>query len=329
MSKEDNSDELKANKKTQVSCFLPLIGIWIYSFFQNFHIKIEDPHLRLLSATFLWLFFYLRFSFLLFRHTDRKEARENPTEMAIRARELYMMRLQGFTNPTWLSIKSRYSICMKVINEFFCFSLDDMYPEIPTKPKKHILALDLDETLISSISLKNLSDDEKQKLEEERRNLDPFTLCFYDGSIKREYCILHRPYLEYFLDCVSQWYDLVIFTASVYNYAKSIKEDIDHGGYIKKLYTKADCIVVGNHYVKDLTTITEDLSNIIIIDNMQASYMNQPDNGILITSWYSESNDKELKHLLSLLYMLQFVPDVRDVLQIDYYCTPTQQDNNE
>lgn len=69
------------------------------------------------------------------------------------------------------------------------------------------------------------------------------------------------------------------------------------------------------HFAKDLTRITSDMGDVILIDNDQSSFMIQPDNGINISSWYNEIHDKELKYLLPLLEILQFVPDVRDVIK--------------
>ena len=46
-----------------------------------------------------------------------------------------------------------------------------------------------------------------------------------------------RPHVEYFLQAVSRWYDLVIFTASLPQYAVPIVEALDRGrGLFKHIY---------------------------------------------------------------------------------------------
>ena len=56
-----------------------------------------------------------------------------------------------------------------------------------------------------------------------------------------------------------------------------------------------------------------DLSKVIIIDNLYESFMRQPENGILVNSWYDDMDDQELPTLLSFLREIaeEKAPDVR------------------
>ena len=60
-----------------------------------------------------------------------------------------------------------------------------------------------------------------------------------------------------------------------------------------------------------------DLWKTLIIDNLYESFLRQPDNGILIKSWYGDMADSELFTLLPFLKGLveDQVPDVREVLR--------------
>ena len=60
-----------------------------------------------------------------------------------------------------------------------------------------------------------------------------------------------------------------------------------------------------------------DLSKTLIIDNLYESFLRQPDNGILVKSWYGDMTDSELLTLLPFLKGLveDQVPDVREVLR--------------
>ena len=52
---------------------------------------------------------------------------------------------------------------------------------------------------------------------------------------------------------------------------------------------------------KDLSIITKDLSKIVIIDNMKENFKKQKNNGILISSWYSNRSDNVLRILIPIL----------------------------
>ena len=60
-----------------------------------------------------------------------------------------------------------------------------------------------------------------------------------------------------------------------------------------------------------------DLSKTLIIDNLYESFISQPDNGILVKSWYDDMEDTELLTLLPFLRGLveDEVPDIREVLR--------------
>ena len=53
------------------------------------------------------------------------------------------------------------------------------------------------------------------------------------------------------------------------------------------------------------------LNKIVIIDNSLYSFSNQLSNGILITSFYNDRNDTQLKDVLS--YLLNFICKCNDV----------------
>jgi TFIIF-interacting CTD phosphatase-like protein len=70
-------------------------------------------------------------------------------------------------------------------------------------------------------------------------------------------------------------------------------------------------------YIKDLSMLGRDLSKTLIIDNLYESFISQPDNGILVKSWYDDMEDTELLTLLPFLRGLveDEVPDIREVLR--------------
>ncbi|KPP69319.1 CTD nuclear envelope phosphatase 1A-like [Scleropages formosus] len=171
--------------------------------------------------------------------------------------------------------------------------------------KRKILVLDLDETLIHS---------------------------HHDGVVIDKHPVrffVHkRPHVDFFLEVliifvrspsrhlqVSQWYELVVFTASMEIYGSSVADRLDNNrGILKRRYYRQHCTLDLGSYIKDLSVVHSDLSSIVILDNSPGAYRNHPDNAIPIKSWFSDPSDTALLNLLPMLDALRFTADVRSVL---------------
>ena len=140
--------------------------------------------------------------------------------------------------------------------------------------KKYSLVLDLDETLVN----------------------------FKIKSGKEGFVRL-RPFLFGFLEEVSQYYELIIFTSGTEAYAKSVLEVIEYEKkYFDYVFYRQHTVIIGNDFVKDLTRIGRPLNSTIIIDNMPQNFRFQKENGICIKPfWGQDSNDKALYDLIPIL----------------------------
>ena len=102
-------------------------------------------------------------------------------------------------------------------------------PEQPTSQRrKKTLVLDLDETLVyASI--------------QSSKTCEFITEVFIEGRSSLYY-VHRRPYLDTFLDAVSNWYHLAIYTASIREYADVVVSWIDNGRHLfkKRLFRKVD-----------------------------------------------------------------------------------------
>ena len=109
--------------------------------------------------------------------------------------------------------------------------------------------------------------------------------------------VFFRPHLKSFLQEISKYFDLAIFTAAMKNYADTIIDFIDPRNefFQFRLYREA-CIPIQNKlYIKDLRIIKDyDPSNVILMDNSLYSFMNQPSNGMLVNSFYTNHDDNQL-----------------------------------
>lgn len=105
------------------------------------------------------------------------------------------------------------------------------------------------------------------------------------------YHVYKRPYVDHFLKKVSaagsasydgeadflqvaSWYTLVIFTASMPEYADPVIEWLDGGrGLFAKRFYRESCFLQHNgSYIKDLSIVEADLSRVCFMDNSPVSY---------------------------------------------------------
>lgn len=127
--------------------------------------------------------------------------------------------------------------------------------------------------------------------------------------------VFKRPHVDLFLDVVSQWYDLVIYTASMEEYASIVVDRLDNGrGILRRRFYRQHCMAPPQFLSKNLLLIDKDLANVFIIDNSPTSYRSFPDNAIPIKSYIYDLKDEELLNLLPFLDALRFTKDVRSVL---------------
>ena len=161
-------------------------------------------------------------------------------------------------------------------------------PPIDESKYRYTLVLDLDETLVHYFQTEN------------------------EGKW------LIRPNAEEFLKEMSKYYEIVIFTAAMQDYADWVIDQIDPEGYIQYRLYRQHALPWGSIYIKDLSRIGRDISKMIIVDNVPENFQLQPDNGIYITSWFDDINDTALNELTPILTEIvrKQVKDMRAALRI-------------
>ncbi|XP_065206541.1 CTD nuclear envelope phosphatase 1 [Planococcus citri] len=175
--------------------------------------------------------------------------------------------------------------------------------------RRKVFVLDLDETLIHS-------NHDGVIRQANKPNIPPdFILRVTIERHPVRFFVHKRPFVDFFLDIVSQWYELVVFTASMEVYGAGVADKLDNNrGILKRRYYRQHCTPELGSYTKDLSAITGDLSNIFILDNSPGAYKGYPDNAIPIKSWFCDQSDTALLGLLPVLDALRFTHDVRSVL---------------
>jgi len=162
---------------------------------------------------------------------------------------------------------------------------------------KKKLVLDLDETLISSSQKHCFRHDISVLV-----NLSGNHSMFY---------VRKRPHVDLFLEKVSEWFELVIFTASLSPYANAVIDQLDPKRRINRRYYRQSCTNRDGSYLKNLHTVCRDLSRVVIVDNSPVAFSLNKENGIAIPDYFGTNPDDE--SLLDLLPILEKVRDAEDV----------------
>ncbi|KDQ28926.1 hypothetical protein PLEOSDRAFT_1063653 [Pleurotus ostreatus PC15] len=189
----------------------------------------------------------------------------------------------------------------------------------PQRVPRKTLVLDLDETLIHSTSRPMPMSGSSGFFGFGRRNNGPgHTVEVILGGKRTVYHVYKRPFADFFLRTVSSWYTLVIFTASMQEYADPVIDWLDAGRGIlgRRLFRDSCTQLPSGTYTKDLAVVEQDLSNVCLIDNSPISYRINEANGIPIEGWTNDPADEALLDLLPVLDSLRFTNDVRRVLSL-------------
>eukprot|EP00914_Ancora_sagittata_P018702 GHVO01037063.1.p1 GENE.GHVO01037063.1~~GHVO01037063.1.p1 ORF type:complete len:278 (-),score=19.13 GHVO01037063.1:873-1706(-) len=171
----------------------------------------------------------------------------------------------------------------------------------PQDSHKKCVVIDLDETLVHS-SFKPVS------------NADFIVPVEIDGTIHQVY-VLKRPYVDEYLQKMGELFECVLFTASLAKYADPVADLLDKWGVFRCRLFRESCVFHRGNYVKDLSRLGRDLSQVVIVDNSPASYIFHPDNAVPVASWFDDMSDTELLDLLPFFEGLSKVDNVYSVLK--------------
>ncbi|XP_061351712.1 uncharacterized protein LOC133296682 [Gastrolobium bilobum] len=188
--------------------------------------------------------------------------------------------------------------------------------------QKLTVVLDLDETLVCAYETSSLPSALRTQAIEAGLNWFDLECVSSDkegeGKPKINYVtVFERPGLKEFLRQLSDFADLVLFTAGLEGYARPLVDRIDmENRFILRLYRPSTISTEYREHVKDLTCISNDLCRIVIVDNNPFSFVLQPVNGIpCIPFSAGQPHDTQLLDvILPLLKQLSEQKDVRPML---------------
>ena len=174
-------------------------------------------------------------------------------------------------------------------------------PKSTQYTNKKTLILDLDETLVHSSFTPFKQNDIILEVD-------------FEGVMYNIY-VLVRPYAEEFLQSVSNFYEVIIFTASISKYASPLLDILDKDKNIKYRLFREHCTYINGIFIKDLKRLNRNLKDVIIVDNSPLAFAFDSENGLPIKTWYDDPDDIELMKIEPLILFLSKTNDVRPFIE--------------
>ena len=237
-------------------------------------------------------------------------------------------------------------VLMKNLKFDYALESSSIYENYPQKEienislsNKKILVLDLDETLIhadfdrefennknikydAEISFFSEENCSNNKIDIDNDNesslTDDDSKDYSNAKILNTVGIFLRPGVKKFLEEISKYYEVGIFTASVPEYADAVINYLDpRNKFIKFRLYRNSCINVGELLrVKNLKIFKNiPLKKIVLVDNNMYSFAPQLNNGILINSFINDKNDNELLNVFG--YLINYILPSDDVRKVN------------
>lgn len=208
-----------------------------------------------------------------------------------------------------------YMFLMSKLKNMALYYKKDEYELKNYDPNKNTLFLDIDETLVHS-NLNATDYDFKIDMKYDKyvpimmENFEPNITKKFEpkmtmtGSFIVSLPVKIRPGLHYFLENVSKYYQIYIFTAASSEYAKKIVNNIDPmNKFIKDVYSKNHCIPTKFGFLVKMLLKFKNLNikKTLIVDNMLYSFIYNIGNGVPILDFKGNNNDTELFYLTNYL----------------------------
>ena len=144
-------------------------------------------------------------------------------------------------------------------------------------------------------------------------DLDETIISFKIKSTK-EGVLRARPFLFGFLEEMSHYYELIVWTSATEAYANSLIDAIEfEKQYFDYVFYREHAIIIEEDFVKDLNRVGRSLDRVIIVDDMPQNFRLQKQNGITIKPFLGDDfNDTALYDLLPILkHIAEEKKDVR------------------
>jgi Dullard-like phosphatase family protein len=147
-------------------------------------------------------------------------------------------------------------------------------------------------------------------------NLDD-TLISVEWEREKGWRIAKRPGLDFFIQYLSNFYEIIVVSTSSPTIAAPLIDKIDPYGLIMYRLYNDSLVTVKKKKVKDLNQYNRDIKKTILIDINPDGSLLQPNNSISISKFTGDKNDTELLKLIPFLETMVITApdDIRPVLK--------------
>jgi RNA polymerase II subunit A small phosphatase-like protein len=133
--------------------------------------------------------------------------------------------------------------------------------------------------------------------------------------------VFERPGVRQFLQELSSFAEVVLFTAASSAYAAPLADLLDPQAclFAARLYSDACVAAAGREGVKDLACFGRPLGRVVLVDNSPYSFLLQPANGLPCLPYHGQRGDGQLLGvILPLLRSLAQLGDIRPLLEAKF-----------
>ncbi|PKA51670.1 Mitochondrial import inner membrane translocase subunit TIM50 [Apostasia shenzhenica] len=175
---------------------------------------------------------------------------------------------------------------------------------LPSATGRKTIVLDLDETLIHSTT----------GIPPERYD---FVVRPWIEGQEMTFYVLKRPGVDELLCSAAEFFEVIIFTAGLKEYASLILDQLDPSRKLiaHRLYRDSCREAQGGKLTKDLSGLGRDLRKVVIVDDNPVCYALQKENAVPVTPFIDDLGDRELRRVMSFLNVAGGFEDMRDAVE--------------
>merc|ERR1712038_1615794 len=203
-------------------------------------------------------------------------------------------------------------------------------PMLPQNEGKMTVVLDMGETLIHSIFLKDIADHIPGNTKKGNKSIHTVDEPMIIWRLKQEadmildvyggVAVFLRPGVHRFLYKLSEICEIVLWTAAQKEYAEEVLHYLDPDEEFIPIYNRLyrnDTIESHDkERLKDLRLLGRDMKRTMLIDNSLVAVRAAPTNTLLVEDFYGDPLDEQLESIWDFVAALDDLPDIRPALKM-------------
>jgi len=203
-------------------------------------------------------------------------------------------------------------------------------PMLPRDYGKMTVVLDMDETLIHSVFLKDIMNQIHGNTKKGNKSVHTVDEPMIIWRLKQEadiiidiyggVAVFLRPGVHRFLLKLSEMCEVVLWTAAQREYAEEVLNYLDPDGEFipirNRLYRSDTIEGHDQERLKDLRLLGRDMKRTVLIDNSLVAVRAAPNNTLLVEDFFGDPCDEQLESIWDFVAALNDLSDIRTALKM-------------